>query len=201
MTTSAAAPSLQDGELPTVSDPSSWNTGFRDRILPRSTRFGSSSSVTKIGGPFFSGTPTPPISRLKGPRAIAPPAPRLPSQAQASHSCRVRFYFAAHSSPRLAEACAEHATHVDFVHALARQVDPLQRFGDRNAAKLCGRHRAEDAVERAEWRPHRADDDRRLLRVHRHFSHGLCSRYAFTLLMNRSAVAPSMIRWSNERLR
>src|SRR2546428_12634464 len=101
MTTSAAAPSLQDGELPTVSDPSSWNTGFRDRILPRSTRFGSSSSVTKIGGPFFFDTSTPPISRLKAPEAIASPAPPELSHAKSSHSRPVGLYFPAPSSPAL----------------------------------------------------------------------------------------------------
>src|SRR2546426_4386625 len=99
MTTSAAAPSLQDGELPTVSNPSSWNTGFRERILLRSTRFGSSSSVTMSGGPLFWGTSTPPISRLKTPQAIAPRARRQLSRAESSSSSRVDLYFFAHSSP------------------------------------------------------------------------------------------------------
>src|SRR2546427_641136 len=84
MTTSAAAPSLQDGELPTVSNPSSWNTGFRERILLRSTRFGSSSSVTMSGGPLFWGTSTPTISRLKAPEAIASRARPELSSAQSS---------------------------------------------------------------------------------------------------------------------
>src|SRR2546422_8859397 len=102
MTTSAAAPSLQDGELPTVSDPSSWNTGFRDRILLRSTRFGSSSSVTKIGGAFFCDTSTPTISRLHAPDAVPPRRRRQPSHPKASNSRPVSLDFTAHRPPAVA---------------------------------------------------------------------------------------------------
>ena len=71
MTTNAAAPSLQEGELPTVKTPSSWNTGLSSRSLLRLTRFGSSSSVMDDGAPLRCGTSTGMISRLKVPVAMA----------------------------------------------------------------------------------------------------------------------------------
>ena len=71
ITTTAAAPSLHEGELPTVRMPFSWNAGLSVRILPNSALFGSSSSTTTTAAPFRCGTSTGAISRLKAPDAIA----------------------------------------------------------------------------------------------------------------------------------
>ena len=102
---------------------------------------------------------------------------------------------------RLSEACRQDAAHVNFVHSVTGEVNSLQSLGDGQAPELRRGDRAKHAVKTPQRRSHGTDDDRVPFAVHRNVSQLLCSMYCFTLPMNRSAVAPSITRWSNERLR
>src|SRR5690606_29538975 len=97
------------------------------------------------------------------------------------------------SGRSLAQPGAEHAAHHHFFDLLSGQVNACEGLRNGETSQGGGGQRTEDAVEAAHGGASRAHDHGLLSGAHNRVSQSLVSRWCFTMLIKRSAVAPSMI--------